>query len=215
MRQRRSKALAALAHSLPAPRLTLVTPATRSPEFRWPRAILLVLLGWWTVRLATGAATWCFLDFVNLAFHEAGHVFLSFAGPTVHYLGGTLAQLAVPAGLVAYFLLRVGRPFSAAICAWWLGESLINVSVYMADARELSLPLVGGGDHDWNELFYRFGLLGESSVARVATSTHLLGVVLMVLGFGWAVFFVLPEPSRERLRDHVARSFPWLGPALG
>lgn len=85
----------------------------------------------------------------------------------------------------------------------------------MADARELSLPLVGGGDHEWNELFYRFGLLGEPSVARVSTMTHGLGVAMMVLGLGWAAAFLLPEPSRERLRERLARSLPWLGPALG
>ena len=38
----------------------------------------------------------------------------------------------------------------------------------MADARELQLELVGGGEHDWNELFYRFRLLSEESVATVA-----------------------------------------------
>ena len=34
------------------------------------------------------------------------------------------------------------QPFAAAVCTWWVGENLINISVYMADARDLSLPLL-------------------------------------------------------------------------
>ncbi len=151
----------------------------RDHGIHWPRAALLALLLWWTIRLGSGAATWCFVDFVNLAFHEFGHLAFRPFGMTLHYLGGTLGQLFVPAMLVVYFALRRGEPSGSAFCLWWVGESLINVSIYMEDARELNLPLVGGGDHDWNELFYRFGLLGEESVARVAGTTHLLGTVIM------------------------------------
>jgi hypothetical protein len=130
---------------------------------------------------------WCFLDYVNLAFHEAGHIFFAPLGSTLHILGGTLGQLLVPGGLIAWFLLRDGRSLGSAFCAWWLGESLVNVARYMADARDLELPLVGGGDHDWNELFYRFGLLAEPAVTRTAGLTRGLGVLIMLAGLGWMV----------------------------
>ncbi len=174
----------------------------------WPRAAIVALPVWWAVSLGSGATSWCFLDYVNLAFHEAGHIFLSFAGSTVHYLGGTIGQLAVPALLVFYFLLRQAQPFAAALCTFWIGQSLINVSIYMADARELALPLVGGGDHDWNELFFRFGLLTEPSVEAVAGTTHALGVVFMALGLAWALLFVLPGGPRRRLRERLEGRFP-------
>ena len=177
--------------------------------------LLLLPLAWWTLSLGTGASTWCFLDFVNLAFHEAGHLFLGFGPRTLMFLGGTLAQLAVPFLLVAHFLFRKREPFSAALCVWWLGENFINISIYMADARSLTLPLVGGGDHDWNELFFRFGLLGESSVQRVSASTHALGVLVMLLGLSWAVFFVLPPTRRERVRMWLTVRWPWLEALLG
>ena len=62
-----------------------------------------------------GAATGCPLDFVNLAFHEAGHLFLAPFGETLHYLGGTLGQLAVPFVLGGYYLVaRPTRPLGAA-----------------------------------------------------------------------------------------------------
>src|SRR5262245_34274034 len=105
------------------------------------RGVLLALLGWWTLRLSTMAQPSCFLDLVNLAFHEAGHLFMTPFGETMHFLGGTLGQLAVPAGLTAYFLVAKRQPFAAAVSAWWTGENLVNISVYMSDARDLRLPL--------------------------------------------------------------------------
>jgi hypothetical protein len=188
------------------PRLELSKPAETIP---WPRAVLLVPLIWWFLTLSSGFSKWCFLDYVNLAFHESGHLFFSFGGSTLHFLGGTLGQLLVPAMLVGWFIFREGKPFAAAICFWWFGQNFIGIAIYMGDARELALPLVGGGDHDWNELFFRFGLLAEPSVERVATITHNVGVTLMLLGLAWVGFFVLPEPTRQRLRNRVALLWPW------
>lgn len=177
----------------------------------WTALLLLPVLGFWTARLASGARTSCLLDLVNLAFHEAGHLFLIPFGSTMHYLGGTLGQLAVPALLAGYFLLRPPtRPLGAAFCAWWIGENLVNISVYMRDARDLALPLVGGGDHDWNELFYRFGLLGEDSVRTVAALTHRLGAAVMLAGMAWIACLALPGRPREALREAFRRHAPAL-----
>jgi hypothetical protein len=110
--------------------------------------------------------------------------------------------------LVFWFLLREGKPFAAAVCLWWFGQNFIGIAIYMADARELALPLVGGGDHDWNELFFRFGLLAEPSVARVAAITHNVGVLVMLLGLAWVGFFVLPEATRQRLRNRARLLWP-------
>jgi hypothetical protein len=193
-------------------------PAIRYREnaggFSKANALLLLPLTWWTFSMGSGAATWCFLDYVNLAFHEAGHLFLSFAGTTLHYLGGTIGQLLIPIALAFYFLIKEERPFAAAVCCWWLGESLVNVSIYMADARSLELPLVGGGDHDWNELFYRFGMLSESSVGATAAATHLIGVFLMVLGLAWALLFFLPREKLRRINRFLIARWPWLQRAL-
>lgn len=174
----------------------------------WPRFAGALLLGWWTVRLGSGVATWCFMDFVNLAFHEFGHLLFRPFGTTLHYLGGTLFQLFVPAMLVVYFIIRRGEPSGSAFCFWWIGQNLINVSIYMADSRDLNLPLVGGGDHDWNELFYRFGLLSEESVATVSGATHLLGTLFMVFGLLWWSYFVVPTRFQRRVHDEIVGRSP-------
>lgn len=186
----------------------------RDGSISWPRAALALLLGWWTLSLGSGATSWCFLDYVNLAFHEAGHLVFAAFGHTIHYLGGTLGQLLVPIILIVYFVGWQNQRIGAAFSCWWLGENLINVSIYMADARELALPLVGGGDHDWNELFFRFGLLGESSVKRVSMATHDAGVAIMLLGVAWCAFLAAPPWWQDQLRDRVSRRLPRLASLL-
>ena len=172
------------------------------------RALLLALLGWWTLRLAARATGWVFVDFVNLAFHEAGHVFLRPFGHIVHVLGGTIFQVGIPALLIWYFVARRSDAFASACCLWWVGENLVNVSVYMADARDLMLPLVGGGEHDWNELFFRFGVLTEPSVQAISAGTRAAGVLVMLLGLAWATAFVLPRRVRSELVLRLAGVAP-------
>jgi hypothetical protein len=158
----------------------------------------------WTLFLAARDQPWILLDWVNLAFHEAGHLFLMPFGETLHFLGGTLFQLAIPLGVGAHQLLKQESPFGAALCAWWFGENFLPISVYMADARELKLPLVGGGENDWNHLFYQWGLLGEDSVRRIASGTHAVGVIVMLAGCLAAVFLALPPASRRHLAGWLA-----------
>jgi len=195
--------------------LNLVTSALQSGRtatraLPWPWVLPVLLAAWWTLVLGSGSSTWCFLDFVNLAFHEAGHLLFRPFGMTIHYLGGTLGQLLVPALLVGYFLVKEEKPFAAALCLWWFGQNFINISIYMADARDLALPLVGGGDHDWNELFFRFGLLAEGSMRTVAKTTHLIGVAFMLAGLAWSGQFLLPDHTRARIYLQLTARWPWM-----
>jgi hypothetical protein len=70
----------------------------------------------------------------------------------------------------------------AAAGAVWLGENLLNVARYMADARVQLLPLVGGGDHDWAEIFSRWRILHLDT--RVAGLTRFAAVALIA----WALW---------------------------
>ena len=141
----------------------------------WQRPLALALAPYaaWLVF----AYEYHFLDGVNLAFHEAGHLFLAFAGPTLHCLGGTLGQLFFPAALLLYFRAREER-FESAVCALWLGESLMNVGLYLGDARAQALPLVGGDVHDWAWLLPRVGLLEHCE--SLARALHLAASAVVV-----------------------------------
>ncbi|HYO99982.1 MAG TPA: hypothetical protein VER76_07310 [Pyrinomonadaceae bacterium] len=142
---------------------------------------------------------WHLIDGVNLVIHEAGHiVFMPFGG-LITVAGGSLFQVIVPAAFVAYFYRR-GQHYSAALVLFWVGESLLNVSVYAGDALDLQLPLLGGEDsiHDWNHLLGSTGLL--PSTHRIAAAIRLAGTLAIFA----ACFFSLKYARRS---DDVAGEF--------
>ncbi len=108
-----------------------------------------------------------FLDFINLAFHEAGHLFLGFFGRFIAMLGGTIFQLLMPV-VCAVHLWRRDSRLGAQLCAFWFGENLLNISIYAGDALKQALPLVGGGEHDWTYLLTETHLIAHTpGTARV------------------------------------------------
>lgn len=96
--------------------------------------------------------------------------------------GGTLFQLAFPAAALWHFW-RSEKASGVALAGVWLGENLLNVARYMADASAQALPLVGGGKHDWTEILSRWGLLQHD--LALANLVRLLGVVIMLWAYFW------------------------------
>lgn len=164
---------------------------------RTGRLLLVLLLGAYGVACLRAPGDFGLLDGVDLAVHETGHLVFAPLGETIGVLGGTLFQLLVPATFVGYFLARRQR-FAAAVCLWWVAQSCWNVSVYVADARAMELPLVGGGEHDWNYLLSIWGLLPRDTV--IAARVHLAGVLLFLCSLGGALVSLdgpAPEPDLD------------------
>lgn len=122
------------------------------------------------------------LDSANLALHEAGHPLIGILSPQLAVYGGTLFQLAFPLAFIWHFYREANLVGSAAATVW-LGENLLNVARYMADARAHLLPLVGSGDHDWTEIFSRWDVLAQNKL--LAGLTHGIGVVIMLGACIW------------------------------
>lgn len=147
---------------------------------------------------------WTLLDYGNLAFHEAGHYFLMpfISSPFIVSLGGTLGQLFVPAAFTVYFALQ-RQGFAAFATTFWLGQNLVNVSIYMRDARVMLLPLLGGGEdgegHDWNFLFGQMKLLHES--VAIAQRTRFLATVIMLVGLGGMAAWLFARRPRSAASD--------------
>lgn len=130
-----------------------------------------------------GAQGWVpILDSANLALHEAGHPLVGLFSERAAVYGGTLFQLAFPLA-AAWHFRRAGHAAGMAAACVWLGENLFNVARYMADARTQALPLVGGGDHDWAEIFWRWGTLRLDG--RIAGLTRGIGFLLIVGAVLW------------------------------
>jgi hypothetical protein len=171
----------------------LRSPGGRADPSAMARAIqaaLLALYGGWLLL----AYRWHFVDGANLLFHEAGHVFFAWGGPTLHMLGGTLGQLFFPIAAGLHFLRRE-RVQDAAVCVVWLGESWMNIAVYAADAQAQTLPLVGGEIHDWHWLLSRWGVLPHCHA--IAFGFHALGALAVLAGVAIAIAAAWPKPAVE------------------
>ena len=132
--------------------------------------------------LAHTGQQWVYvIDSANLAFHEAGHLIYGVLGHRMALYGGTLGQLTFPL-IAAWVFYRQRKTASLGFAMLWLGENFFNIARYMADARAQVLPLVGGGDHDWTEIFSRWGVLASDTL--LAGLVRLLGWVI-ILGTLW------------------------------
>ncbi len=126
------------------------------------------------------------LDSLNLVFHEAGHpLFGLFGWETLTILGGTLMQVLVPL-LVAGAAWGRRQAAGTALAVAWFFQNFHNIARYMADAREQVLPLVGGGEHDWFNLFERWGYLERDTA--IARNVHILGWLGMLGSAAWLLW---------------------------
>jgi hypothetical protein len=179
------------------------------PARFWGRAALYALLFVWGWRflLSSVAGNYVgtsFLHWVNLPFHEAGHVLFGPFGDLLRALGGTLGQLLVPAVCLATFLLRSRDPFGASVALWWLAENFMDIGPYIADARSGELLLLGGvtgqdvpGYHDWENVLGDLNLLRYDQT--FGALAYDLGRLLMLAAFVWGGWLLVRQ--RRELHD--------------
>ena len=114
--------------------------------------------------------------------------------------GGSLFQVIMPALFVGYFWYN-GKYYSAALVLFWVGESILNVSVYAGDSLALQLPLLGGEDtlHDWNYMLTSLNLL--PATAKIAGAIRLMGTVVIILaGVGAFIYARRSTEVEEQYR---------------
>jgi hypothetical protein len=144
-----------------------------------------------------------FLDHVDLAIHETGHLVFRLFGEFMGIAGGSLFQVILPAVFVGYFVWRL-QYYSAAIVVFWVGQSILNVWVYAADAVAMQLVLTSGftgsegSFHDWNYLLTRTGLIGSTKI--IAGSIRAVGTIVIIAAGITSIFYSLyPTTPTEEL----------------
>ena len=168
---------------------------------RRSRAILTAILaiyGWQCLR-TPGEYRW--LDSLDLAIHETGHLVFGFAGEFLTLLGGTLFQLLVPIAFIVA-LWRRGDRHGATIPLWWLGQNCWNIAVYIKDARTEELPLVGGGEHDWALMLGQVGWLERDQA--IGGAVFLLGAALYAVAIIWGWMILAAGPSGREVGEEAA-----------
>lgn len=149
-------------------------------RFWVPRLLLLCYFIYVAVRYLASAKYRCMFDGINLGIHEWGHFVFGFDGEFLTALGGTLLQLLAPIGAGVMFAFQRDY-FAISVAGCWLATSFYNVSVYVADAYSMALPLVtpGGGPakHDWNFILGELALLHRAK--EIGFAVWLAGTIIM------------------------------------
>ncbi len=167
--------------------------------------VLWNMMIWLDYQLSAGESGSAFLHLVLTPFHEAGHVIFRAFGNFMHILGGTLGQHLLAIVLGGALLIKRRDAFGAAVFFWLFGYSLIDMAIYMYDAFDPQLTLIGGGTgkesdgHDWQNMFGDLGLIHQSR--GIARFFQYLGMVVMALGLCWAGAMLWLQKSR--LADDV------------
>jgi len=174
------------------------------------RVATLALLALWTLWIwrdldvRAGEAGSRFLHMILLPFHEAGHyAIFRWFGTFIMILGGTLGQHLMPIVLGLALLVKRRDPFGAAIFLWLLGFSTIDMAVYMYDAFDPQLMLLGGttgaesDGHDWQNIFGDLGLLRRARGIGIFFSW--VGAATMLAALAWAAWVL--RLQSERLSD--------------
>jgi hypothetical protein len=198
---------------LPWHQLFLSVPPSFNPLTFGGRVILLLFLiiwgwGFMTSAIESGYVASSFLHLVNLAFHEAGHVFFGFFGRFIMSLGGSLGQVLMPTICLFVLLLKTRDAFGAAVALWWVAQNFMDIAPYINDARARQLMLLGGvtgrdaayGYHDWEFILGETGLLRyDHTLAYMANG---LGIALMLTSLVWAGVVLCYQWQQRRLQPH-------------
>jgi hypothetical protein len=166
----------------PAPR-----PATSSWARTWQwvvGAAVTVLLAW----LTYSQDGWIHvLSAFDLGVHEFGHLLTAWAPALLCSLAGSFLQVALPALLGVYFWWRRDH-LAVILMVAWAAENLHNVSVYIADAQVMILPLFGddgsGAGHDWHNILLELNALEATDQLALVVKTG--SIILFVVALGLA-----------------------------
>lgn len=166
----------------------------------YPKLIFAGLLTIYFLWIALDPMQGSFLDLVDLPIHETGHLLFRILGEFMGIAGGSLFQVIVPAVFVGYFWWNE-KYYSAAIVLFWVGQSILNVYVYAADAVVMQLVLTSGftgsegSFHDWNYMLDRLGLLGSTKI--VAGLIRTVGTLTIVAASALSIFHAFHAPVQE------------------
>lgn len=169
-------------------------------QISYPKLIFAGLLTLYFVWVAYDPMQGSFLDLVDLPIHETGHLIFRILGEFMGIAGGSLFQVIVPAVFVGYFWWRE-KPYSAAIVLFWVGQSILNVYVYAADAVVMQLVLTSGltgsegSFHDWNYMLTRLGLLDSTKV--VAGIIRAAGTLTIISAAILSIYYACHSSAGE------------------
>jgi hypothetical protein len=162
-------------------------PATSSWARTWQwvvAAAVTILLAW----LTYSRGGWIpLLSAFDLGVHEFGHLLTAWAPALLCSFAGSFLQVVAPLLLGGYFWWRRDH-LAAILMVAWSAENLHNVSVYIADAQVMVLPLFGddgsGAGHDWHNILTALNALEATDQLALVVKTG--SIILFIVALGLA-----------------------------
>jgi hypothetical protein len=128
------------------------------------------------------------IDTIDLFIHETGHLVFKLFGRFMEFLGGSLLQILIPLATVIVFAKSSLK--SLPFTLYWMGQSIVNVSIYIGDAPYRRLPLISrSAIHDWNWLLHATGSMDQAE--NVALGVNILGLGICISGIGISMYFAV------------------------
>ncbi len=166
----------------------------------YPKLIFASLVSIYFLWIAYDPMQGSFLDLVDLPIHETGHLVFRPFGEFMSIAGGSIFQLIIPIAFVVYFSWR-HQYYSAFIVLFWVGQSILNVYVYAADAFVMQLVLTTGftgsegSFHDWNYLLTHTGLI--RSTKTVAGIVRAIGTLTIIAAAAGSIYYSFVPTSSD------------------
>lgn len=145
------------------------------PWSSWVGSLLLFPL---CVYVCLEMGNYTFFDDVSLVIHTLGAFVFGFFGPFMEAAGGTILQIVLPLLLVRFFY-RYSYGFGTQVFLFWLGQNLVNISVYVQGIQVHRLPRFADDTHDWH---YMLGVLGLQAYDVVIASAFFIAGILCFVG---------------------------------
>jgi hypothetical protein len=166
----------------------------------YPKLAFAILLTVYFLWIAATPMEGSFLDLVDLPIHETGHLLFRPFGEFMMVAGGSILQVVFPAVFVGYFVWHF-KYYSAAITLFWVGQSIINVYIYAADAEVMQIVLLGGltgsegSFHDWNFMLDRLGLL--ESTKTISGIIRAVGTLTIIVAAILSIYYSFVPPADD------------------
>jgi hypothetical protein len=157
-----------------------------------PRIFTIILLFWWSIKfwpvrgdyiMAMNLWEFNFLHVINLVIHEAGHFIFFWAPRQIMVIMGSGLQIMIPFVFMIAFIRQIDW-FASSVMSWWGFQSVLDISYYIADAKDRAMPLITGDpdSHDWWYLFSQWGLLDYSiNIGRTIMYFSFFGMILSII----------------------------------
>jgi hypothetical protein len=138
------------------------------------------------------------VDTIDLFIHEAGHFFFGIFGRFIGILGGSLFQVLIPVSALIVFFRS--NPRSLLFTLYWTGQSLVNVSIYIADAPFKRLHLISkSAIHDWNWLLNNADLIDHAD--EIAAAVNAAGLLICTAGILAGLYFTCTGYRTKRVEN--------------